>query len=545
MHSAIYDYVIVGSGSAGSVLAERLSASGKYTVLVLEAGGTDNRFFVQMPIGYGRTFFDPKVNWMYDTEEDPETHNRSSYWPRGKIVGGSSSINALVYVRGARQDFNDWEAAGNAGWGWDDVLPHFKAIENQSWGEPEFHGTDGPINISDVSSQVHPLCKEFVKTSQGLGFSESKDFNGSQFEGVGVYSLNTRNGLRCSAAAGFLKPALKRSNLQLLKNTLVHRITFEGNRANGIVFERTNTFGRSLGAETIRAHREVILCAGAVNSPQLLQLSGVGCQNHLNNLGINPISDLPAVGKNMQDHLGISYFYKSKVPTLNNQLYPWYGKLVQGIKYVLTRSGPLSLSVNQSGGFVRSDSSQDGPNIQLYFNPVSYTLSGEKSRKLMNPDPFAAFLMGFNSCRPTSRGSLEIKSSDPTDPPKIVPNYLSTAKDLDDAIAGCKLVRLLANADPLKGFIDEEYIPGKSVSSDEEMLEDFRERSGSVFHPVGTCAMGPDDKSFVVNEKLQVHGTRNLRVVDASIFPNITSGNTNAPSMMVGSKGAELILNDQ
>ncbi|MBS0388789.1 MAG: GMC family oxidoreductase N-terminal domain-containing protein [Proteobacteria bacterium] len=532
------DYIIVGGGTAGCLVAERLSANGRDRVLLLEAGGSDRRFWVRVPIGYGRTFNDPAVNWMYEAEPDAALAGVRSYWPRGKVLGGSGSINAMVYVRGQPRDYDDWSAAGNAGWGWSDVLPHFRAIEDRGGEGAEAVHTSGRLRITDVSAQAHPLVRAYLQASAACGYSFTPDFNGAQPEGVGIYQITTRHGFRASTATAWLRPALARPNLQLLLDTQVLRIDFDGRRASGVQFRR----GASTNA--VRAHKAVVLCAGSVNSPQLLQLSGVGPGALLQGLGIPVVHDLPAVGHNLQDHLGINFYYRSRVPTLNNRLYPWWGKALAGVQYVLTRRGPLSMSVNQGGGFVRSDPSLAAPDLQLYFNPASYTASRTRTRRLMNPDAFPGFLLSFNACRPTSRGHIAIRSPDPSVQPAIVPNYLSTEQDRKDVIAGARLMRRLAAARPLAGLIEEELHPGIAKTGDDELLQDFRERAGTVFHPVGTCMMGKDAATAVVDARLRVHGIDNLRIIDASVFPTVTSGNTNGPTAMVAHKGAGMLLED-
>jgi choline dehydrogenase len=533
-----FDYVIVGAGTAGCVLANRLSADGKTTILVLEAGGSDRTVWIQLPIGYGRTFFDKRINWMYDTEVVPGLGGRSSYWPRGKVIGGSGSINAMVHVRGQPHDFDDWLAAGNLGWGWNDVLPYFIKSEDHHHGASDWHGAGGPQHVTDLSAHAHPLCRTFIETGKALGFAATPDFNGAESEGVGIYSINTRNGRRASTANAYLRPALKRNCVELRTNAQATRILLEGKRAVGVEYRRGNQTLRA------KARREVILCGGAVNSPQLLQLSGIGDAALLQPLGIVPLVDAKAVGRNLQDHLAVSYFYKTSVPTLNDELGPLTGKIKAGLHYLLNRGGPLSMSVNQGGGFVRSTPDQPRVNLQLYFSPVSYTKSPLSERKLLNPDPFSAFLLSFNSCRPTSRGQLQINSADPFVYPTIQPNYLSTEQDVQEARAGNRVLRALAKTAPLADVITEELVPGAALQGDEALLDDFRKRADTVYHPSSTCMMGPDPLVSVVDARLRVYGVEGLRVVDASIFPNITSGNINAPTVMVAEKGAAMILED-
>ncbi|MDE2250770.1 MAG: GMC family oxidoreductase N-terminal domain-containing protein [Gammaproteobacteria bacterium] len=532
------DYLIVGGGTAGCLVAERLSASGRDRVLLLEAGGSDRRVWVRVPIGYGRTFNDPAVNWMYEAEPEPALGGVRSYWPRGRVLGGSGSINAMVYARGQPADYDEWRALGNPGWGWSDVLPHFRAIEDRGGGGAEAAATHGPLRITDISGQAHPLVRAYLAACAEIGYAYTPDFNGAQPEGVGIYQVTTRGGFRASTATAFLRPALRRRNLELCLRTQALRLEFDGRRAVGVSCLR----GRQ--RLTFRARKAVVLCAGSINSPQLLQLSGLGPGALLQSLGIPVVHELPAVGRNLQDHLAVSYFYRSRIPTLNNRLYPWWGKLLAGAQYALTRRGPLSMSVNQGGGFVRSDPGLRTPDLQLYFNPASYTQSRTRTRRLMNPDPFPGFLTSFNSCRPTSRGHLAIRSADPLAQPAIHPNYLSTEQDLRDVLAGARLMRRLSAARPLAALIDHEMLPGADKTTDQQLLQDFRERAGTVFHPVSTCRMGPDPANSVVDARLRVHGVENLRIIDASVFPTVTSGNTNGPTAMVAEKGAGMLLAD-
>ena len=534
----IYDYVIVGAGSAGCVLANRLTENGRHSVLLLEAGGHDRRFWVRTPIGYGRTFYDGRVNWMYVTEPDPGTGGRVSYWPRGKVLGGSSSINAMVYVRGQPGDFADWEAAGNPGWGWADVLPYFRRAENHALGDDGHRGVGGPLDVTDASASMHPLCQVYLRGAAQLGFEIVEDLNGAHGEGVGLYHITTRKGVRASAATAYLWPARRRPNLRVLTEAHVTRITFVGRQATGVEFVRNGL------AQRVEARREVILSAGSVNSPQLLQLSGVGPGSLLQSHAIAVVNDMPAVGRHLQDHLGIDYLYGSRVPTLNDQLRPWHGKLRAGVRYLLTRSGPLCLSVNQGGGFVRTRPGLTHPNIQLYFSPVSYLKAPPGTRPLMSPDPYPAFLLGLSTCRPTSRGHIRIRSPDPFAAPEIHPNYLATPEDLAELLDGVRLLRRLAATPALREVIERELKPGPDIRSEDQLAADIRSRCGTVFHPVSTCRMGPDPTTAVVDHRLRVHGVERLRVIDASVFPSITSGNTNAPTIMVGEKGADLVLTD-
>lgn len=533
-----FDYIIVGAGTAGCVVASRLAESGRHKVLLLEAGGSDRNVWIQLPIGYGRTYFDPNVNWMYDTQPVPGLGGRSSYWPRGKVVGGSGSINAMVHVRGQPHDFDDWRDLGNPGWGWEDVLPHFIKAEDSDIVEPGLRGQGGPQHVTDISDKVHPLCHRFVAAGASLGLPRALDFNGSEGEGLGIFQINTRDGRRASTANAYLRPALRRGKIVLETHALATRILFEGRRASGIEYRQRGTIRQA------RARGEVILCGGAVNSPQLLQLSGIGPGALLSALGIETRSDHTAVGQNLQDHLAVSYFHRSALPTLNDELGPLWGKAKAALHYALNRGGPLSMSVNQAGGFVRSTPNALRVDLQLYFSPVSYTQTPLSERRLANPDPFSAFLLSFNACRPTSRGTLEIASSDPALPPLIQPNYLDTQSDIDEARRGIALIRRIAEAAPLAEIITGQLVPGAEVVSDDQWLEDFRARADTVYHPTSTCRMAPDPAQGVVDARLRVHGLAGLRVIDASIFPTVTSGNTNAPTVMVAEKGAAMVLED-
>jgi choline dehydrogenase len=531
-----YDYIIIGAGSAGCVLANHLSADANTSVLLLEAGPSDKRFFIQMPIGYGKTFYQPKVNWMYTSKASAGLSGRASYWPRGKVLGGSSSINAMVYVRGHKKDFDDWESAGNPGWSYEDVLPYFKRMESWQHGADEFRGGSGPLKIADVSAKLHPLCKHFVAAGEAIGIDYNADMNGAKQEGVGYYQLTTYQGQRMSAARAYLKPARNRPNLTLVCNALVERIVFDGKRAVAVDYQHKHKQHR------VNATKEIILSAGAVNSPQLLQLSGVGPKEVLQQAGVVQVHESPAVGQHLQDHLGHSYFYRANQPTLNQQLRPWWGKLWQGMRYVLTRSGPLSLSVNQAGGFVHTRKGLDRPNIQLYFAPLSYTKAPVGERPMMNPDPFPAYLLGISNCRVKSEGAINIASNDPRVAPKIEPNYLTHKDEVQDLLEGVKLIRKLAQTAQLQAITLDEMSPGIDCKTDAQLIEDIRNNADTVFHPCGTCRMGPDPHNNVVDNELKVHGLEGLRVVDASIFPNVVCGNINAATIMVGEKAADLIL---
>ena len=530
-----FDYIIVGAGAAGCVLAERLTANGKNRVLLLEAGGSDRRFYIHMPLGYGKTFYDPKVNWGYETEADPGLAGQRDYWPRGKVLGGSSSINAMVYIRGDASDFEDWKAAGNIGWGWEDVLPAYKELEDFELGANEYRGAGGPFFVSANMKDRHWLGKHYEAAAQAAGLPYNSDFNGASQEGVGHLQLATKNGLRNSAARAFLRPAMKRKNLQVITKAQVMRIIMAGKRAIGVEFMCN---GKS---EVAQATREVILSGGAVNSPQLLQLSGIGPAEVLKAQGINVVLSNANVGRHLQDHLGINYTYRMNVPTLNDGLRPWWGKLRHGIQYLLMQRGPLSLSINQGGGFFRTNPSRTRPNMQLYFQAFSTLLPKAGERPLLTPDPFSGASIGLSNCRPTSRGEIMIKSPDPMAKPRIIANAYSTDHDVQEMLEAVKFVRTIAKQPQISKFIAEELRPGPAVQSDDELIADIRQRSGTVYHPSCTCRMGSSHSSSVVDPKLRVHGVEGLRVVDASAFPSIISGNLNAPTMMLAWKAADII----
>ncbi len=534
-----FDFVIVGAGSAGCVLADRLSASGKHTVLVLEAGGSDRRFYIQMPLGYGKTFYDPSVNWMYRAEPDPGLDGNADFWPRGKVVGGSSSINALVYVRGQREDYDRWRDGGNPGWGYDDVLPYFKGMEDNDFGAGDYHGAGGPLHVTDTRSEVHPLCEAFFRASEQAGLKRNPDFNGAMQEGVGHFQINTKNGQRWSAADAFLRPALRRANVSLTKDAQVTKVCFEGLRTVGVEYVKGDRTHR------VNARREVILCGGSVNTPQLLQLSGIGPAALLKEHGVEVILDCRHVGQNLSDHQGINYTYEANVPTMNQMLRPWWGKVWAGLQYLALKRGPLSISMNHAGGFFRTSPKHKTPNMQLYFQAFSTLKPKPGERPILTPDPFAGFSIGLSNCRPTSRGTINIRSADPSLHPMIKANVLSTDEDVEEMLEAVKFIRTLARQPAMREIIKVEIAPGPMVQSDEDVILDFRRRSGTVYHPVSTCRMGRDPLSSVVDSRLHVHGVSGLRIADCSVFPEIISGNTNAAAMMIGAKAADLILADR
>lgn len=531
------DYIIVGAGSAGSVLADRLSANGKHKVTVLEAGGSDRRFYVHLPLGYGKLFYDPAVNWMYQTEPDPGLNGNRDHWPRGKILGGSSSINAMVYIRGHRADYEDW-GRDNPGWGWGDCLKAYKTMEDTEAGADEFRGQGGPLFVSANSSGLHPLVGNYLEACAEAGLATNPDFNGAVQEGAGVYQMTIKNARRNSAARAFLRPAMKRPNLRVVTRALVTRVLVEQGRAVGVEYRQ--------GAVTkvLRAKGEVILAGGAINSPQVLMLSGIGPGAQLQGLGIPVLRDNANVGDHLSDHQGVNYTWAMTVPTYNDELRPWWGKLRAGMQYFLGGRGPLAKSINHAGGFFRTSPELDRPNMQLYFQAFSTLIPRNGERPLLTPDPWSGMSIGLSNCRPTSRGSIRLKTANPEDHPIITANAFSTDHDVREMLAAVKFLRHIAAQPAMARLIKEELRPGPDVATDETLIDDFRSRSGTVYHPSCTCRMGKDASTSVVDARLRVHGVAGLRVVDASAFPNIIAGNTNAPAMLIGWKGAEAILAD-
>ena len=536
MDSAEFDYVIVGAGSAGSVLAERLTADGRHRVLVLEAGGTDRRFYVQLPLGYGKLFYDPAVNWMYRAEPDPGLAGQSDHWPRGKILGGSSSINAMVWIRGHRSDYDDWGALAGPDWGAEAVNAAYRAIEDNEAGPDDWRGAGGPLFISANRRDLHPLVGSFIAATEATGMARNADFNGADQEGVGIYQMTIRKARRNSAARAFLRPAMKRANLRVLTGAHATKVIVEGGRAVGVEYRQGGTLRRAM------ARGEVILSGGAINSPQLLMLSGIGPATHLAGHGIAVVADSPQVGRNLNDHQGINYTWRMTVPTYNDLLRPWWGKLWAGMQYLLRGSGPLAKSINHGGGFFRTDPALDRPNMQLYFQAFSTLLPRAGERPLLTPDPFSGMSIGLSNCRPTSRGWVDLRSADPFAAPRIVANAYATDHDVDEMLAAVKYLRRIAAQDPLRALIAEELRPGPQVQTDADLIADFRARSGTVYHPSCTLRMGRDPATSAVDPDLRVRGVEGLRVCDASVFPTLIGGNTNAPSILVGWLGAERIL---
>ncbi len=537
MAGHVVDFIIVGAGSAGCVLADRLSGDGRYSVLLIEAGGSDRGLRIRVPIGYGFTFKDPKVNWCYSTEADPQLNGRNGYWPRGKVIGGSSSINAMVYCRGLPHDFNDWAESGATGWHWDKVRPVFERTETKVRRRPdgiEKRG-DGPLWVTNEYDQAHPVTARFIEAAREAGWPTTSDLNGEHREGLGIFHNTTRNGWRCSASDAFLRPALRRQNLHVIQGALVESIEFDGTRATGIRYR----MGSEL--QMASARREVILSCGTVNSPKLLQHSGLGPAALLKDHGIDVRVDLPEVGGGLQDHLAINYYFEATVPTLNNRLRSWPSRAMAGLQYALTRRGMLSLGINQCGGFIRSSKDVPQADMQIYCNPATYSTGGG-DRPTIDPEP--GFLLSYQPSRPTSRGRIDIASPDPAEAPRIKPNSLTTNADRDGVVRGARLLRELVDTPTMKDLIRTSREPDLMNLDDDAALADFKERATTVYHPTSTCRMGTGARNSVLDSRLRVHGIDRLRVVDASAFPNVTSGNTNAPTIMLAQKGADMILED-
>lgn len=511
-------------------MADRLSASGEHSVLVLEAGGRDRNVWIHVPLGYGRTFFNRAVNWMFETEPQSGLDGRRIAQPRGKVLGGSSSINGLLYVRGQRQDYDGWRDLGNQGWSYDDVLPMFKRSEDQQRGSGPWHGTGGPLPVTDLPEK-HPIAEAFIAAGVKIGIPHNSDFNGERQEGIGPLQGTARRGLRYSTAKAFLRRALKRQNIDLVMHAQVTRILFDGVRASGIAFVHE---GREV---RISANSEIILAAGAIQSPQILQLSGIGPEHLLRKFEIPLVKSLPGVGENLQDHVQARFIFETKEKiTLNDDMANPLRQIRMGLNYVLRRKGPLGWWAGLAGAFVKTRNELDRPDVQLALYPFS---TDRMDRPALHP--YSAFTLNVCQLRPYSRGHVRIKSPDPLVAPAISPNYLSDSRDAEVMAAGMKIVRKVAAAEPLASMIKSEKDPGPATQSDEELLKFLRAKAMSVYHPVGTCRMGRDENA-VVDDQLRVHGVVGLRVVDASIMPTLISGNTNAPSIMIGEMGAELVL---
>lgn len=524
--SSEYDYIIVGAGSAGCVLANRLTEDPQVSVLLLEAGGRDWHPLIHMPAGLARLVSNRQINWSYDTEPERQLLGRRLYWPRGRVLGGSSSINAMCYVRGDAADYDEWAALGAKGWNYDAVLPYFKKAEHRPGGDPDFHGTGGPLHVEDLRHR-NTLCDRFLKAARERNYSLNDDFNGASQEGFGPYQATLREARRCSTAVAYLRPAMTRPNLTVLTGASAERIVLEGDRAVGVEFSRRSRLDR------VRARREVLLCGGAINSPQLLMCSGIGPANELESVGVTVVVSHPEVGRNLQDHLDYCTLYKSR-QSISYDMNLLEEGLV-GVRYFLTRSGPGASNIAEVGGFFRSRLATDSrADIQFHFVPAQLDDHGRHRLPGHGYTLHACFL------RPGSRGHIGLRSGAMRDAPRIHANYLSAEGDLERLIEGVKVSRDLLASRAFDDVRGEEIFPGAQVQSDAQIAQAIREKAESIYHPVGTCRMGDDERS-VVDPTLRVRGVRGLRVIDASVMPRLIGGNTNAPTIMIAERAADLL----
>lgn len=526
-----FDFVVIGAGSAGCAIANRLSESGRYSVALLEAGGRDSNPWIHIPVGYFKTMGNPNTDWQYQTQKDPGINDRSIPWPRGRVLGGSSSINGLLYVRGQAQDYDQWAQMGNRGWSWDDVLPYFKRSE--SWqGDGELRGTSGPLSVSPTRLK-RDVVDRWIEAAIAAGYKHAPDYNGADQEGVGYFQLTMNNGRRCSSAVAYLNPARGRSNLEILTHAQAQKLIFEGKRATGVVIDHKGE------SKTIKARRELVLSSGAIGSPQILMLSGIGSADDLTQHGIDVVAELRGVGRNLQDHLQARPVFKTDLSTINVEVSNIFKQGLIALEYALKRSGPMAMAASLGTGFLKTEPHMEQPDIQFHIQPFSASHPSE------GPHTFSAFTASVLQLRPESEGRLELQSANWRDHPAIHPNYLATETDQRTIVKGIQVARRIASFSPLKEHIIEEFVPGHEVAMEDydATLNWARQTAVTIYHPTGTCKMGQDDMA-VVDERLRVRGIDGVRVADASIMPRIVSGNTNAPAIMIGEKASDMILED-
>ena len=530
----MYDYIVTGAGSAGCVLAARLSESGRHRVLLLEAGGKDSNPWIHIPLGYAKTFVNPTVNWMFDSEPEPNLNNRVMYQPRGKVLGGTSSINGMIYMRGNHADYDEWRQRGCEGWDWDSVLPYFRKAEDNERGDSEFHGSGGPLRVSNQPYEWE-IGKVLLEACIQAGIKPNPDFNGAQQEGCGYYQTTTKDRRRWSTAAAYLRPARGRSNLIVQTHAHATRVLIENGRAVGVEYRSPQ------GLRIARARAEVIVSGGAYGSPQLLLLSGIGPAQHLQDMGIAVLHDLPGVGSNLHDHFNTYCTWRiSRSISLNELHHSIPRQFVAGLQYVLYRGGPMSGNGLYVGALVRSDESLERPDLQMNISAWSTI---DRTRDGIISHPFPGFAISPVHLRPEGRGTVRLKSADPLAAPEIRFNFLRSDYDMQALIKGMRIARKIAAQPVLRGLVMEETSPGTEVATDQQLADDVRRRGVSNLHPVGSCSMG-HGPGAVVDPRLRVHGIAGLRVVDASIMPSIVAGNTNAPTIMIAEKASDMILAD-
>lgn len=531
--AAEFDYIVVGAGSSGAALAGRLSEDSSTRVLLLEAGPADSSFWIHLPIGYGKTMWSKKYNWCFHTDADPNMNGRKIYWPRGKTLGGCSSINGLIYIRGQREDYDHWASIGCEGWSYDEILPYFIKSERNQRGASDFHGDSGPLSVSNINDK-NSLIEAFISGAEERGVPRNDDFNGATQEGAGYYQLTTWKGWRWSTAKGYLTPNRSRPNLTIATNAQATRVLMEGERAVGIAYSQKGV------DKEARCDGEVLLSAGAIQSPQLLQLSGIGPADLLQKHNIPVVKDLPGVGENLQDHLQIRLIYEATQPTTNDELNSLFGQAKLGMQWFFKRSGPLAVGINQGGCFMKAlPEEAESPDIQFHVATLSADSAGASVHK------FSGFTLSVCQLRPESRGHIRIRSTNPFEPPEMQPNYLDTDLDRRTAVASIRVARSIAQSNAMKPMVKREVKPGLEDDSDEALLEFCRNNGATIFHPTGTCKMGTgDDPMAVLDARLRVRGIQGLRVIDCSAMPTLVSGNTNAPAVMMAEKAVDMIRED-